>query len=78
MKTAVRKTISLPAELARDVEETARMEGKTSSAVVQDALRQARSARLREELDVVQAHWSRHARERGILSEEDLDRHLRA
>ena len=78
MKTAVRKTVSLPANLARDVEEVAGIEGKTSSAVVEDALRQARSARLREELGVLQGHWSRRAQERGIVSEEDLDRYLQA
>ena len=78
MQTAVRKTISLPAELARDVEETARIEGKTLSAVVQEALRQARAARLRDELGALQGYWSRRAQERAILSEEDLDRYLQA
>lgn len=78
MATAVRKTISLPPDLARDTEETARAEGKTLSAVVQEALRQARSARLREELGALQDYWSRQARERAILSEEDLRRYLRS
>ena len=78
MTTAVRKTISLPPDLARDVEETARAEGKTLSAVVQEALRQARSARLREELGALQDYWSRRAKERAILSEEDLRRHLQS
>ena len=50
MTAAVRKTISLPSDLARDAEETARAEGKTLSAVVRDALRQARAVRLRGEL----------------------------
>ena len=76
--TAVRKTISLPPDLARDVEETARAEGKTLSAVVQEALRQARSARLREELGALQDYWSRRAKERAILSEEDLRRYLQS
>ena len=76
--TAVRKTISLPPDLARDTEETARAEGKTLSAVVQEALRQARAARLREELGTLQDYWSRRARERAILSEEDLRRYLRS
>ena len=78
MATAVRKTISLPPDLARDTEEMARAEGKTLSAVVQEALRQARSARLREELGALQDYWSRQARERAILSEEDLRRYLRS
>ena len=78
MTTAVRKTISLPPDLARDVEETARAEGKTLSAVVQEALRKARSARLREELGALQDYWSRRAKERAILSEEDLRRCLQS
>jgi metal-responsive CopG/Arc/MetJ family transcriptional regulator len=73
---AVKKTISLPCELAREVEETARTEGKTLSAVIQDALRFTRASRLRGEFKAVQDYWSRKARERGILSEEDLRRYL--
>jgi hypothetical protein len=75
-RTAVKKTISLPPELARDAEETARTEGKTLSAVIQDALRLTRAARLKREFRAVQGYWSRRARERGILSEEDLRRYL--
>ena len=76
MKNAVRKTISLPLDLARAAEQMAREEGKTLSAVVQDALREARAARLREELGELQEYWSRRAKERGILTEEDLQRYL--
>ena len=76
MANAVKKTISLPVDLARAVEQMARDEGKSLSAVVQDALREARAARLREELGALQGYWSRRAKERGILSEEDLQRYL--
>lgn len=76
MGNAVKKTISLPVDLARAVEQMARDEGKSLSAVVQDALREARAARLREELGALQGYWSRRAKERGILSEEDLQRYL--
>ena len=48
--SAVKKTISLPPDLSRAAEEIARAEGKTLSAVVQEALRQARASRLRDEL----------------------------
>ena len=75
MGRAVKKTISLPPELAREAEEIARAEGKSLSAVVQDALRQARAHRLKRELDKIQGYWSRVAREKGILSEEDLERY---
>lgn len=76
MATAVKKTISLPPELAREAEETARAEGKSVSAVIQDALRAARRIRLAGELRESQAFWSRRARERGLLTEEDLERYL--
>lgn len=76
MGTAVRKTISLPADLARDAEQLARAEGKTLSGVIQDALRQARVARRLQELRGMQGYWSRKARDKGILTEQDLDRYL--
>ncbi|RJP20868.1 MAG: ribbon-helix-helix protein, CopG family [Deltaproteobacteria bacterium] len=44
---AVKKTISLPPELAEDAERIAREEGKSLSAVIRDALRVASRHRLR-------------------------------
>jgi len=76
MGTAVRKTISLPPELAREAEEVARAEGKTLSGVIQDALRMAREMRLKGELREIQGYWSGKAREKGILTEDDLARYL--
>lgn len=76
MSIAVKKTISLPPELAREAEELARAEGKTLSAVVQDALRAARAARLKGELRGIQGFWSRKAKEKGVLTEKDLARYL--
>jgi len=76
MGSAVKKTISLPADLARAAETVARAEGKTLSGVVQDALRESRARRLETELDTLQGYWSRTARQRGILTEKDLDRLL--
>jgi predicted transcriptional regulator len=77
MAAAVKKTISLPPDLARQAEEMARAEGKTLSAVIQDALRLARADHLRREFREIQGYWSRKAREKGILSEQDLERYLR-
>jgi hypothetical protein len=77
MPSAVKKTISLPADLAREAEARARAEGKTLSAVVQDALRTARRVRLEGELRELQGFWSRKAREQGLLTEDDLERYLR-
>lgn len=76
MSIAVKKTISLPPELAREAEELARAEGKTLSAVVQDALRVARATRLKGELRGIQGFWSRKAKEKGVLTEKELGRYL--
>lgn len=77
MANAVKKTISLPADLAREVEALARAEGKTLSGVIQDALRSARVQRRMQDLRGIQGYWTRVARDRGILTEKDLARHLR-
>jgi Arc/MetJ-type ribon-helix-helix transcriptional regulator len=77
MGTAVKKTISLPPELAKEVEEIAREERKPLSAVIQDALRLARKDRLKKEFYQAQDYWSRKAKEKGILTEKDLDRYLK-
>ena len=71
MATAVKKTISLPPDLARAAEQMARAEGKTLGAIVQDALRKARAAYL-DELGALQGYWSRRAKDLGVLTEEDL------
>jgi hypothetical protein len=76
MASAVKKTISLPAALAKEAEALARAEGKTLSAVVQDALRRARIERQLQELRGMQGYWSRRARDKGILTEKDLERYL--
>jgi putative PIN family toxin of toxin-antitoxin system len=58
MGEAVKKTISLPPDLAADAERIAREEGKTLSADIQDALRAARRQRLRGEWKSAQGYWS--------------------
>ena len=78
MAAAVKKTISLPADLAREAEALAKAEGKTLSAVIQDALRSARVDRRLQELRGVQGYWSRKAREQGLVTEQDLERYLRS
>jgi metal-responsive CopG/Arc/MetJ family transcriptional regulator len=77
MATAVKKTISLPLDLAKEVEEMARDDGKPVSAVIQDALRLAKRERLKREFYQVQNYWSRKAKEKGILTEKDLERYLK-
>jgi hypothetical protein len=74
---AVKKAISLPADLAAEVEAIARDENKSLSAVVQDALRALKRSRLRGEFRELQGYWSKRAQAAGILSERDLERLLR-
>ena len=76
MANAVKKTISLPSDLADEVDAQAREEGRTVSAVIQDALRIARAQRLRKELTEIQGFWSKKAKDKGILTEKDLERYL--
>ena len=77
MAKAVKKTISLPFELAKEVEEIAREERKTLSAVIQEALKISRKEKLRKEFYQVQNYWSSKAKEKGILTEKDLKRYLK-
>ena len=77
MSKAVKKAISLPADLAAEVEAIAREENKSLSAVVQDALRAMKRSRLRGEFRELQGYWSNRARVAGVLSERDLERLLR-
>ena len=58
------KTISLPPDLARRLEEIAETEGKSVSAVVQDALRLASREYLKQQYTGIQGYWSRSPRER--------------
>ena len=76
MPNVVRKTISLPPDLARAAEQIAEAEGKTLSAVVQEALRKACAHYFEAELEALQGYWSRRAQERGVLTEKDLDRYF--
>lgn len=73
---AIKKAISLPPDLARFAAATAREEGKTVSAVVQDAMRAYRLSRLRGDYRELQSYWSQRARDKGILTERDLQRYL--
>ena len=77
MRTAVKKTISLPEKLAKEAEDIARAEGKTLSAVIQYALRLARTERQKQELTKLQDYWSKKAKKKGILTEKDLERYLK-
>jgi len=73
---AVKKTISLPRELARELEDQARAERKSLSGVIQEALWKTRRQRLGKQFRQLQSYWSRKAKEKGILSARDLERYL--
>ncbi len=77
MSQAVKKTISLPPALAKEAEEIAKEEGKTLSAVVQDALRAFNKARAQDEFSSLQGYWSKKAKDKGVLTQRDLDRILK-
>lgn len=74
MGSAVKRTISLPADLAQEIDEISRNEGRSVSSIVQDALRLARANRLKSEFSEIQGFWSNKAKEAGILTQKDLDR----
>jgi len=76
MGRAVKKTISLPVEMAKEAEEIAREERKTLSAVIQEALRISKKERLKKDFFEIQGYWSSKAKARGILTEKDLQRYL--
>ena len=73
MGTAVKKTVCLSPELAKEAEDMARAQDKTLSAVIQDVLR---AARLKAELRNIQGHWRRKAKEKGVLIDKDLEHYL--
>jgi len=77
MGSAVKKTISLPPDLASEAEEMAREKGQSLSAVIQDALRLAKRERLRNEFAQMQEYWSNKAKEKGIISAEQLEKYLK-
>ena len=62
--------------LARELEDQARAERKTLSGVIHEALWKARHGRLKKQFHQLQSYWSRKAKEKGILSEQDLERYL--
>ena len=76
MGSAVKKTISLPPDLSKELEEIAQEEGKTVSAVIQEALRIAKRERLKSKFLDTQQYWTRKAKEKGILNERDLQKYL--
>lgn len=77
MPQAVKKTISLPHELADEVREIAEETGQTVSGVIQEGIRVLKQERLKKNFREMQSYWSSKAKEKGILSETDLKKLLK-
>jgi len=78
MGRVVKKTISLSPPLSKELDEMAREEGKTVSAVIQEALRAAKCERLKQSFVAAQGYWAKKAKEKGILTERGLRKYLRS
>jgi len=76
MGTAGNKRISLPPDLCKELEEIARKEGKTITTVIQEAMRVAKRERLKSRFLDTQQYWTRKAKQKGILTERDLQKYL--
>ena len=76
MGTIAKKTISLPPDLYKEIEEIAQEEGKAISEVIQEALRMVKRERLKTRFLNTQQYWTRKAQEKGILTERDLQKYL--
>ena len=76
MASAVKKTISLPPDLSKELEEIAQEEGKTISAAIQEALRLAKRERLKTRFFDTQKYWTQKAKEKGVLTDRDLQKYL--
>lgn len=61
---------------SKALETIAREEGKTVSAIIQEALHLAKRERVKKGVRAVQDYWSRKAKARGIVTERDLKRYL--
>jgi len=77
MPNVVKKTISLPPQIAKEIERIAKEENKSISAVIVEALRLTKQERLKKEFYQIQGFWSKKAKEKGILTEEDLKKYLK-
>jgi len=69
----VAMTISLPPEIAKDYERLARQEAKNKSQLFRDMLRLYKEQALEREFFELQRHGAKLAREKGVLTEEDVE-----
>jgi hypothetical protein len=67
-------TISLPPEIAKDYEKIADQEAKNKSQLFRDMFSFYREKTLEREFLDLQRHGAERAREKGILTEKDVER----
>ena len=67
-------TISLPPEIAKDYEKIAHQEAKNKSQLFRDMFSLYREKALEREFFDLQGHGAKRAREKGILTEKDVER----
>lgn len=67
-------TISLPPEIARDYEKIADQEAKNKSQLFRDMFSLYREKALEREFFDLQRYGGKRAREKGILTEKDVER----
>ncbi len=77
MPAVVKKTISIPVKLAKEIEEISSEEGRSLNDVIQEAIRKQMKVRFKKEFYQIQGYWSRKAKEKGILTEKDLKKYLK-
>ncbi len=67
-------TISLPPEIAKDYEKIAEQEAKNKSQLFRDMFSLYKEKSLEQEFFDLQRYGARRAREKGILTEKDVER----
>ena len=73
-RTRVLVTVSLPSNLAESFEKLAKAESKNKSQLFREMFTAYERRRREEQLYELQRHGARKAREKGILTEADVER----
>jgi metal-responsive CopG/Arc/MetJ family transcriptional regulator len=73
-RTRIAVTISLPPEIAKDYERIADQEAKNKSQLFRDMFSLYREKALEREFSDLQRYGAKRAREKGILTEKDVER----
>ena len=66
-------TVSLPPEMARKFEKLAKEQSKNKSQLFREMIQSYQKSRLEEEFFEIQRYGARRAREKGVLTEKDVE-----